>query len=42
MTEEELKVKFDHIQGMFQPLHKSCLPNSDTDSIAAKSRYFEP
>lgn len=39
MTEEELKVKFDHIQGIFN----RCINHAYqiiTDSIAAKSEYL--
>lgn len=39
MTEEELKVKFDHIQGIFN----RCINHAYqiiTDSIAAKSKYL--
>ena len=39
MTEEELKIKFDHIQGIFN----RCINHANqvlTDSIAAKSVYL--
>ena len=40
MTEEELKIKFDHIQGIFN----RCINHASQvmiDNIASKSLYFD-